>query len=121
MTTLYCPHCKSNVLTTREEFNWCLAIILAIFTSGFGLLIYLAIYYSKPENRCVHCHSICQLKEVEQPTTQVVSNPYHVGNQMQLVQLQGQTSEESPKYCLNCGVKLERAGKFCAYCGANIE
>jgi len=116
MTTLYCPHCKTNVLAVREEFNWCLLIILAIFTAGFGVLIYLAIYFNKPENRCVHCNSICRLREV-----QVISNPYHVGNQMQVVQLQGQANEESVKYCLNCGVKLERAGKFCAYCGTNIE
>ena len=53
--TGYCPRCQQNVLLKREEIDTCLAIILLIFTAGIGLLIYLAIYYSKAEDRCIHC------------------------------------------------------------------
>jgi len=58
--------------------------------------------------------------EIVESNTQVVSNPYQGNNQMQVVELT-QTSEDIAKYCLNCGVKLERVGKFCAYCGTNLE
>ncbi len=121
MTTLYCPNCKANVLVTREEINWCLVIFLAIFTAGFGLLLYFGIYFSKPENRCVHCNSICQLEVIKEPTPQAIANPYNVSSHAQLYQLNKQENDERAKFCLNCGVKLERAGKFCAYCGFKID
>ncbi|MFX1381963.1 MAG: hypothetical protein ACFFBP_05915 [Promethearchaeota archaeon] len=121
MTTLYCPHCKTNVLVRREEINWCLVIILAIFTAGIGILIYFIIYFNNPENRCVHCNSICRLEGIKESTTQLITNPYHVGSQVQVVQLYEQENEEGANYCLNCGVKLERVGKFCPYCGTNVE
>ena len=52
---MYCPKCEMNVMTTREDFKIGLAIILAIFTGGIGLLIYMAIYLDKEKNRCIHC------------------------------------------------------------------
>ena len=53
--TGFCPRCNQNVLLTRKDFDTCLAIILLIFTAGIGLIIYLAVYHSKPEDKCVHC------------------------------------------------------------------
>ena len=55
MISGYCGHCQQQVSAKREEIDICLAIILAIFTVGIGLAIYLAIWHSKPINRCVHC------------------------------------------------------------------
>jgi hypothetical protein len=40
---MYCPKCKMNVYTKKNDFNIGLAIILAIFTGGIGLLIYVAV------------------------------------------------------------------------------
>ena len=57
---MFCPKCKKEVQTKREDIDWFLLIILAIFTAGFGVLIYLYFYFKKVENHCVWCESICQ-------------------------------------------------------------
>ncbi|MHA2182435.1 MAG: hypothetical protein ACXAAH_13530 [Promethearchaeota archaeon] len=59
MSLMYCPKCKMNVETKKEDFRVGLAIILIIFTGGLGLLIYVAIYLDKNNNRCIHCSSVC--------------------------------------------------------------
>ncbi|MGV9171384.1 MAG: hypothetical protein ACOC44_00465 [Promethearchaeia archaeon] len=55
--TAYCSKCERNVLLVREDIDLPLAIILLIFTAGFGLFIYLIIYYNREENRCVHYYT----------------------------------------------------------------
>ena len=121
---MYCPQCNMNVLAKKNDFNIGLAIFLAIFTGGIGLLIYLAIYLDREHKpRCIHCNSICyEQKEV----SQMVSN-YHVLNnsnqsQSQNLILKTQNIEEKPKFCHNCGSELERSenAKFCALCGSPI-
>ncbi|KKL91213.1 hypothetical protein LCGC14_1896930, partial [marine sediment metagenome] len=126
----YCPHCKRNVLATREDFRVGLAIVLAIFT-GIGLLIYLAIYLDKEKIFCIHCKSECQIRQTEDRINTNFTYPssnYAVVNQApqkQLVVLpiEKETAEVNGKYCYNCGVTLsEREGqKFCPLCGSNIE
>jgi len=122
---MYCPNCKTNVLTTREDFKVGLAIILAIFTGGIGLLIYLAIYLDKQKIFCIHCKSECQIR---QEINQLNSN-YQVINSSNQSQLMVQPIEkvkviieETSKFCYNCGVKLSarEGAKFCPYCGNNI-
>jgi len=125
MSMMYCPRCESNVLATREDIDICLAIILAIFTSGIGLIIYLIYYYNKEENRCVHCRSICRPQQTGQEIslTSPVSNPYHQNREAQQVQLLQTVSNEGEgaKFCINCGVKLIRQDmNYCPLCGANI-
>ncbi|GAH30242.1 unnamed protein product, partial [marine sediment metagenome] len=39
---MYCLKCNKNVYTKKNDFNIGLAIFLAIFTGGIGLLIYVA-------------------------------------------------------------------------------
>jgi len=121
---MYCPNCKTNVLTTREDFRIGLAIILAIFTGGLGLLIYLAIYLDKQQIFCIHCKSECQIRQED---NQLISN-YQVINSSNQSQLMLQpiekqvTIEDKSKFCYNCGTKLsERQAKFCPLCGSNIE
>ena len=121
---MYCPNCKTNVLTTREDFRIGLAIILAIFTGGIGLLIYLAIYLDKQQIFCIHCKSECQIRQED---NQLISN-YQVINSSNQSQLMLQpiekqvTIEDKSKFCYNCGTKLsERQAKFCPLCGSNIE
>ncbi len=122
MTTLnptgWCPRCQQNVLLKREEIDTCLAIILLIFTAGIGLIIYLAIYYSRPEENCIHCGAKIttpqtQSPYISQPQTQQTSYSTSVN-----------VSEEvtgfKPSYCALCGEKLDSGTRFCPNCGSQI-
>ncbi|MFX0136172.1 MAG: hypothetical protein ACFFDN_21210 [Candidatus Hodarchaeota archaeon] len=121
---MYCPKCNTNVYTKKNEFNIGLAIILAIFTGGIGLLIYVAIYLDKEHKpRCIHCNSVCyELKENNRLISnyQVISTSNKVNNQ-KLV-LESQIGEEHAKFCYNCGTELERSenAKYCGLCGNSI-
>ncbi len=129
--TGYCPHCQQNVLLTREDIDVCLAIILLIFTAGIGLIIYLAIYYSRAEDKCVHCGTritALQPQPVGQIPYQqkVQQNPYTY--QTQPTQEYTTTSDveefkgERPLFCVYCGEKLAVEGiKFCPNCGNKVE
>ena len=126
MSMMYCPRCEQNVLTVREDIDICLVLILAIFTAGIGLLIYLVYYYSQDENRCIHCHSICKIQRTGQEIslTTPVANPYRHSEQAQQVQLVQVVNDkdEGLKYCSNCGVKLNRQGiSFCPFCGSSTK
>jgi hypothetical protein len=125
MATGYCPNCKMNVLTTREEINICLVIILLIFSAGIFLLIYFAIYYGKEPNRCVHCKSICQPISNIHNDSVLKLKPSQINNYKEAeknIESYNQATVES-KFCSNCGVKIgEREGlKFCAFCGTKIS
>ncbi len=125
---LYCPRCETNVLTAREEIDMCLAIILLIFTSGIGLIIYLVYYYSKDENRCVHCRSTCSPHQTGQEIslTSPTPNPYRYIQETQQVQQvqQVQTVNNEVggvKFCNNCGSKINRPNtSFCPFCGTSL-
>ena len=120
MTTLnptgWCPRCQQNVLLKREEIDTCLAIILLIFTAGIGLIIYLAIYYSKPEDRCIHCSA-----KITAPQTQ---SPYISQTQQSSYSTSVNVSEEVTGFklgfCALCGEKLDSGTKFCPNCGSQI-
>lgn len=120
MTTLnptgWCPRCQQNVLLKREEIDTCLAIILLIFTAGIGLIIYLAIYYSKAEDRCIHCSA-----KITTPQTQ---SPYISQTQQTSYSTSVNVSEEvtgfKPGFCALCGEKLDSGTKFCPNCGSQI-
>ena len=122
---MHCPKCNKNVYTKKNDFNIGLAIFLAIFTGGIGLLIYIAVYLDKEHKpRCVHCNSVCyEQMENNQP----VSN-YHVistsnQGQSQKLILESHKNEESSKFCYNCGSELDQSenAKFCALCGNSIQ
>ena len=114
----YCPNCKKVVRTTRGEIDVGLAILLFCCTGGIGFVIYLIIYFSKPEDRCVFC---------SQPT-----EPYSGQKETQNEQnLYGQpqpgtssTPVDSPKedlnYCPNCGAKIDPSAKYCEFCGTEL-
>ena len=121
MAIMYCQHCERKVLTSREEIDIGLVIILIIFTAGLGALIYLAIYYDKQENRCVHCKTICIPTPLEQSggTISLLESPKSVEKRNHYIPI----SQETSKFCYNCGVEIdERNGlKFCPYCGTKIN
>lgn len=103
----YCPQCRQNVLMKREEINYCLAIIL--FFTGIGLLIYLIIYFSKREDKCVHCGMRCQTPNQNGQITYQTSN---------VTNIQG----EKAIFCPLCGSELDKRNQnFCPSCGSNID
>jgi ribosomal protein S27AE len=115
--TGFCPRCNQNVLLTRKDFDTCLAIILLIFTV-IGFFIYLAVYYSRKEDRCTHCGTQITLSQSQRSYT------YHPQMQTQstLSPTPGNITEEirgvMPNYCPLCGEKLELGTKFCPNCGS---
>ena len=124
MSIMYCSQCKKNVETKKEDINIALAIVLAIFTGGIGLLIYVAIYLEK-RYKCIHCNSVCKVKTV---TNYPVSNYQLVGYSNQThyqkaVVVGTQVAAIRRKFCYNCGTELDQreTAKFCPLCGGNSE
>ena len=112
--TGYCPRCSQDVLLTREEINWGVALLLLCFTGGIGLIIYLVIFYSKPEDRCIHCNT--RVLSRAQQHTQVIEPSTPSANHEIKV-----TESESPKYCPFCGEQLESSNvRFCSNCGTKV-
>lgn len=116
--TGYCPTCKQKVLLYRGQMDAFLAIILLCCTGGIGLIVYLAIYYSKAEIYCVHCGTECQVSLPNQNTPQI---PYQSTNQPML-QASAQVEVEKISYCPLCGAGLDRQNQnFCPSCGSKIS
>lgn len=111
------------MLLAREEIDLCLAIILLCFTAGIGLIIYLMIYYSRSENRCIHCNSIVSSQSpgyIPQPKSsqlQTTEVEYNQEYQNQVVASQEPVKQE---YCQFCGEELEEGAQFCRECGAKV-
>jgi hypothetical protein len=106
-------------MLTRKDFDTCLAIILLIFTV-IGFFIYLAVYYSKKEDRCIHCGSQILISEsfrsyTFQPQSQNQSSISSIQNNYV-----GETKEIGPRFCSLCGEKLETGIKFCPNCGSKL-
>ena len=116
--TGWCPRCQQNVLLKREEIDTCLAIILLIFTAGIGLIIYLAIYYSKPEDRCIHCSAKISAIQTQSPYAsqpQIQQSPYSAPTS-----ISEEVAGARPNFCSLCGEKLDMGIKFCPNCGSQI-
>ncbi|MFO7797340.1 MAG: hypothetical protein ACQERB_09370 [Promethearchaeati archaeon] len=125
---MYCKKCCKDVPTKREEINWFLLVILAIFTSGFGVFIYLIIYFNKPENRCIYCNSICQPSEEYNPYKPVIeayNSPEKPNNYYKSTEFENNSEVvvQIGKYCPSCGAKLDERGEanYCAFCGFDLS
>lgn len=121
---MYCSQCKKNVETKKMEFNVALAVILAIFTGGIGLLIYVAIYLDREKRpRCIQCNSVCYTRINTQPSSnyQLVSTTNQ--NMDQKTVLVTQHVDGKAKFCYNCGIELNQAetAKFCPLCGTSTD
>jgi len=119
----YCPNCSQNVLLVRETLNWPLMIILLIF-GGIGLIIYLIIYYNKPESRCIHCHAQISLKSyssVQSSTyVQVEHQKMHHSDSNSDIKVKADETLNR-KYCSYCGEpQLNELAKFCPHCGTKV-
>jgi len=120
----YCPNCKQNVLLVREALNWPLIIILLIFTGGIGSIIYLIIYYNKPESRCIHCHTQISVKSElgAQSLTyvQAENQKTHYNDINSDIKVKANETSKL-KYCSYCGEPLlNELAKFCAHCGSKV-
>ena len=120
----YCPICKQNVLLVREALNWPLMIILLIFTGGIGSIIYVIIYYNKPESRCIHCHSQISLlsdKSVQSSTyIQAEHQKTHHSDVNRDIKVKADETSNR-KYCSYCGEpQLNELAKFCPHCGTKV-
>ena len=117
----YCPHCQQNVMLVRDEIDVCLAIILLIFTAGIGLVIYLAIHYSRPENKCIHCGTVISYVDTQQYAQQQYQARPQMQTQPQVSPIEtGKHFEEVIKYCTFCGEKISFETKYCPNCGSKI-
>lgn len=118
MVSGFCQHCNQNVLLHRDEFDVCLAIILLIFTAGIGLIIYIAIYYSKPEDRCVHCgNKIAYIDSSQYSQQNMPSQAYQQPIQSQPLQ-ESVPIENKTIFCTFCGEELSSGVKYCPNCGS---
>ena len=111
----YCPNCKQNVTTKREQFRYLLAFLLAF--TGIGLIIYILYYFDLKPNHCIHCNSVCQAPKSENQLEQKVEQKEEIE-----YQIAKQTHEAQLKFCPNCGVEVGERGeiKYCALCGSSI-
>jgi hypothetical protein len=118
--TGFCPRCQTSVLLVRERIDACLAIVLLIFTGGIGLIIYLAIYYSKPKQHCIHCGTKVTLPQT--PTAYTYQPQPQIQNASPTTP--SNTAEEvlgaRPKFCAFCGEKIKVGTNFCENCGSKV-
>ena len=125
MATMYCPKCKMNVFTVRDDLDIGLLIILCIFTAGIGAIIYLAIYFDNDANRCIHCKSICNPVMIEDESKNSISLLKCCPNEKSKKETinQIQIKDERTKYCFNCGTELDERERlnYSAYCGTRIS
>ena len=119
--TGWCPRCQQNVLLKREEIDTCLAIILLIFTAGIGLLIYLAIYYSKAEDRCIHCGAKITPLQSPSPYTYQTQAPVQQLSSSTPINTSQEITGSRPNFCALCGEKLDPGIRFCPNCGSQIS
>ena len=120
MSTMYCPSCRDEVFTKREDFSYLLAFLLAF--TGIGLIIYILYYIDKKKDRCVTCDMMClPRKSIENQIDseeQEKKNSTPKSPEFKPIEL-----EKSKNFCHNCGEEAgEREGiKYCALCGISIE
>ncbi len=118
MITGYCDRCKTNVMLNRGDFDVCLAIILLLFTAGIGFIIYLAVFYSKPADRCVHCgYKITKTASSHSFQPSFQSQNYQQPVLSQPPQEKGPL-ENKTRYCSFCGEQLNYEANFCSNCGS---
>jgi len=122
----YCPHCNKIVRAKREDLDILLIIILAIFTAGIGVAIYLAIFYSKYEkNLCVKCNHKLKPITGEEALTQEemipLENPYKLSSKEEISEKDKFFTGKELVLCPFCGQKIEPGVKVCPNCHSLIE
>jgi hypothetical protein len=94
-----------------------LAIFLFCCTGGIGFIIYLIIYFTQPEDICVFCNQKT-VPYTGQQVIQTSNTPY--GQPQTSTSPPKVETEQTLKYCPNCGAKIIEETKFCEFCGIEI-
>ncbi len=118
--TSFCPRCQQKVLLTRERIDTCLAVVLLIFTGGIGLIIYLAIYYSKPKQHCIHCGTKVTLSQTSTSYTYPVQPQIQNNSSTAPTNTTEEILGASPNFCAFCGEKINPGTNFCENCGSKV-
>ncbi|MBN2156544.1 MAG: zinc-ribbon domain-containing protein [Candidatus Lokiarchaeota archaeon] len=105
------------VRTTRKEIDVGLAIFLFCCTGGIGFIIYLIIYFSEPEDRCVFCGQ----KTIPFTGQEVTSSTNELYGQPQPSSSSSQKTNLTINYCPNCGSKADPDAKLCEICGTELD
>jgi hypothetical protein len=125
----YCSYCEKISKAKREDIDIALIVILAIFTAGIGVLIYLIIFYSKHEKSlCVKCNSklkpLTGKDAISQEEIKPLINPYKKGSKEAEEEI---TTEDrfltgkQLQLCPYCGQNIEMGVKICPNCQSNLE
>ena len=106
LVTGYCPICQQNVLLKRQKMDFCIALMLLIFTGGIGLIFY---YFAREKNTCVHCGSLCNF-QIPDAQKEIYSTE--------------STEIKGIKFyhCPYCGTEIDKQTKgTCPNCGSEIQ
>lgn len=138
----YCPNCQKNVVTDREDIDVGLALFLFCCTGTIGFWIYLIVYFSRPEDRCVFCDGKTEAfrphhyqgNAIPPPSGQQWQNnsyvapprPYKpVKSKEQQVKIDENTGmpidSKLKRFCPMCGAEFSPGTKFCSSCGSDLR
>lgn len=130
----YCPKCERNVEVAREDIDVGLAIFLFCCTASIGFWIYLIIYYSQPEDRCVFCETKTQPYRPQIGSNKGYNRPVQKQNPQKKMEIPksvpiGKIDERTGKvlhehgkrFCPMCGATFTRGMKFCSSCGSDLR
>ena len=96
-----------------------LAILLFCCTGGIGFIIYLIIYFSKPEDRCVFCNQPTQPYTNQEIST---TKPNLYGQPQPSTGTIPESGTAPPlNFCPNCGEAINASMKFCENCGTELK
>ena len=118
----FCPNCNKNVTTTREDLDIGLAIFLLCCTAGVGFFIYLLVYFSQPETRCIFCSGpTIQPRSGGTPQRVEQFSEKKIVKQTVREPVAAKGSTSSKKYCPLCGTSFTDVQKFCENCGGDLR
>lgn len=121
----YCPHCEAIVQATRKSLDVALIILLAIFTAGIGVLIYLVIFYSNNDkNLCKECNSTLQTvpKHYDVSSQGALAskpNPYKLSSETDTSKTEEVKSKKT-EYCPYCGISVAPTNEQCPNCNCKL-
>ena len=136
----YCKNCRREVSLRKNDFDWCLFILL-MFT-GIGPCIYVFIWMIQPTDRCTFCgrktepsrqehntqspqqirnygrySSSPQTPSLEHPKTQEMG----VDKQMEYREEQKVQKTTEAQFCPYCGAQIRQGARFCANCQSPVR
>jgi hypothetical protein len=122
----YCPHCERVVKATRRSLDVALIILLAIFTAGIGVLIYLVVFYSRNDkNLCDECNSTLQTvpKNYDVDSQENLApkpNPYKISSRNDSSDNEEEITSKKGEYCPFCGISVDPNMNKCPNCSCKL-